>query len=122
MDRAFDLAREGLTGELLANVESGVDVDLTDDKGDTLLLLAAYYSHPHTVAALVKAGADVDRVNARGQTALAAAAFRGDVVSTRALLAAGADPRLGDPDAIETARFFERSEVLSLLLEAPPAP
>lgn len=121
MDRAFDLAREGLTGELLANIESGVDVDLTDDKGDTLLLLAAYYHHPHTVTALVKAGADVDRVNERGQTALAAAAFRGDVHSTRVLLAAGADPRLGVPTAIETARFFERDEVLSLL-EAPPAP
>ena len=116
MDRMFDLAREGLTGELLANVDNGMSVDLTDDKGDTLLLLAAYYAHPHTVTALVKAGAALDRANDRGQTALAAAAFRGDLVSAGALLAAGADPHAGDPDAIETARFFGNDDVLALLL------
>lgn len=114
-DRVFDLAREGLTGELMANVETGVDIDLTDDKGDTLLLLAAYYSHPHTVRALVKAGAALDAANERGQTALAAAAFRGDLDSVRTLLEAGADPRAGDPDALETARFFGHSEVVDLL-------
>lgn len=112
--RMFDLAREGLTGELQANLEGGLAVNLTNDKGDTLLLLAAYYAHPHTVKALVKAGADLDRANDRGQTALAASAFRGDVVSAAALLAAGADPHAGDPDAIETARFFDNTAVLAL--------
>lgn len=121
--RMFDLAREGLTGELLANVDAGVPVDLTDDKGDTLLILAAYYAHPHTVRALVRAGAALDRANDRGQTALAAAAFRGDLSSAAALLAAGADPHAGDPDALETARFFGSAEVLELLTrEGPPAP
>ncbi len=114
--RMFDLAREGLTGELMANVEGGLPVNLTNDKGDTLLLLAAYYAHPHTVSALVKAGAELDRANDRGQTALAAAAFRGDVSSATTLLAAGADPLAGDPNAVETARFFENAEVLALLL------
>ncbi len=113
--RMFDLAREGLTGELLANLEAGLPVDLTDDKGDSLLLLAAYYAHPHTVTALVKAGAALDHTNERGQTALTAAAFRADLTSIRTLLAAGADPRAGDPDAVETARFFDDPEVLALL-------
>lgn len=114
-DRVFDLARAGLTGELMANIETGVTIDLTDDAGDTLLLLAAYHSHPATVRALVKAGAALDRTNDRGQTALTAAVFRGDVVSTLTLLEAGADPRLGEPDAIETARFLGHDEVLRLL-------
>lgn len=122
-DRIFDLAREGLTGELLANLEGGTSVDLTDDKGDTLLLLAAYYAHPHTVTALVKAGATLDSANDRGQTALAAAAFRADLTSLRTLLDAGADPYAGDPNALETARFFDRPEVLALLTrEEPPRP
>jgi ankyrin repeat protein len=121
--RMFDLAREGLTGELMANVEAGLPVNLTNDKGDTLLILAAYYAHPHTVSALVKAGADLDRANDRGQTALAAAAFRNDVSSATALLTAGARPSAGDPDAIETARFFGNADVLALLTPgAPPAP
>lgn len=113
--RMFDLAREGLTGELIANVEGGLPVNLTNDKGDTLLLLASYYAHPHTVTALVKAGADLDRANDRGQTALAAAAFRGDVASATTLIAAGANPLAGDPNAIETARFFGNDAVLALL-------
>lgn len=113
--RMFDLAREGLTGELMANIEGGLSIDLTDDKGDTLLLLAAYYAHPHTVAALVRAGASLDRANDRGQTALAAAAFRGDLASASTLLAAGADPLAGEPNAIETARFAGNAEVLALL-------
>ncbi len=121
--RIFDLAREGLTGELLANLENGTSVDLTDGKGNTLLLLAAYYAHPHTVTALVKAGATLDRANERGQTALAAAAFRADLTSLAALLGAGADPYAGDPNAVETARFFNQPEVLALLIrEEPPAP
>jgi ankyrin repeat protein len=112
--RMFDLAREGLTGELMANLEGGLPVDLTNDKGDTLLLLAAYYAHPHTVTALIKAGAALDRANDRGQTPLAASAFRNDVASATALVAAGADPLAGEPNAIETARFFGNQDVLDL--------
>ena len=74
--RVFDLARFGHTDELAAYVDAGVPVDLTNDKGDTLLLLAAYYGHPETVAALLARGADPGRVNDRGQTALGAAVFR----------------------------------------------
>lgn len=120
--RMFDLAREGLTDELTQAVDAGLPVNLTNNSGDTLLLLAAYYSRPETVAALVTRGADVDRANDRGQTALAAAAFRNDAVSAQLLLDAGADPLAGGPNAVETARFFGNDEVLALLSAAPPAP
>ena len=50
--RVFDLARGGHTEELVAYVDAGVPVNLTNDKGDTLLILAAYHQHPDTVAAL----------------------------------------------------------------------
>ena len=74
--RMFDLARAGATEELAANVDAGLPVNLTNAKGDTLLILAAYHAHPDTVAALLARGADPARVNDRGQTALAAAVFR----------------------------------------------
>ena len=51
-------------------------MNLTNDKGDTLLILAAYHGHPETVGALLDRGADHSRANDRGQTALAAAVFR----------------------------------------------
>jgi ankyrin repeat protein len=50
--RMFNLARDGRTDELVANVEAGLPADLTNDKGDTLLILAAYHGHPDTVTAL----------------------------------------------------------------------
>ncbi|MEU8072998.1 MULTISPECIES: ankyrin repeat domain-containing protein [unclassified Micromonospora] len=113
--RMFDLARAGATEELAANVDAGLPVNLTNAKGDTLLILAAYHAHPETVAALLARGADPARVNDRGQTALAAAVFRRQEAAVRALLDAGADPDHGGPSAVETARFFELPDMLALL-------
>ncbi|MFI6820930.1 ankyrin repeat domain-containing protein [Micromonospora sp. NPDC050187] len=113
--RMFDLARGGATGELAGQVDAGLPVNLTNDKGDTLLILAAYHAHPETVAALLARGADHGRTNDRGQTALAAAAFRKNAPAVRALLDAGADPDHGSPSAAEIARFFDLPEMLALL-------
>jgi ankyrin repeat protein len=116
--RVFDLARAGSTEELAAYVDAGVPVNLTNDKGDTLLILAAYHGHPETVGALLDRGADHARANDRGQTALAAAVFRQSADSVTELLAAGADPDAGAPSARATAVFFEL-QGMSGLLEAP---
>ncbi|RBY90902.1 ankyrin repeat domain-containing protein [Blastococcus sp. TF02A-26] len=116
--RVFDLARGGATEELAAYVDAGVPANLTNDKGDTLLILAAYHAHAETVAALLARGADHARVNDRGQTALAAAVFRQCTDAVRALLDAGADPDGGGPSARDTAAFFVLPE-MTALLEAP---
>jgi ankyrin repeat protein len=116
--RVFDLARGGHTEEVAAYVDAGVPVNLTNDKGDTLLILAAYHGHPETVGALIDRGADHGRPNDRGQTALAAAVFRRSADTVGRLLAAGADPDAGGPSARATAQFFELSEMTGLL-DAP---
>jgi ankyrin repeat protein len=113
--RMFDLARSGATGELADQIRAGLPPNLTNDKGDTLLILAAYHDHPATVAALLELGADPARVNDRGQTALAAAVFRKSAETVRMLLAAGADPAGGSPSAAETAAFFDLPEMAELL-------
>jgi ankyrin repeat protein len=113
--RMFDLARAGATEELAAQIDAGLPVNLTNDKGDTLLILAAYHAHPDTVAALLGRGADHTRTNDRGQSALAAAVFRSSADAVRALLAAGADPAYGNPSALETAQFFDLPEMVRLL-------
>ena len=113
--RMFDLARTGATAELAAFVDAGVPPNLTNGKGDTLLMLAAYAPHPATVGMLVEGGADTARVNDRGQTALGAAVFRQSAESVAALLAAGADPDLGSPSAVDIATFFGLPEMLTLL-------
>ncbi|MGK5115416.1 MULTISPECIES: ankyrin repeat domain-containing protein [unclassified Geodermatophilus] len=116
--RVFDLARGGRTEELAAYVDAGVPATLTNDKGDTLLILAAYHGHPETVAALLARGADPGAVNDRGQTALAAAVFKQSAETVRALLAAGADPDAGGPTARQTAAFFDLPQMTALLEDA----
>lgn len=111
----FDLAREGDAEQLAEYVDAGVPVNLTNDKGDTLLLLAAYHVNLPAVRVLLARGADTARVNDRGQTALAAAAFRQSREGVRLLRDAGADPFVGAPSAVEVARFFELPEVLGWL-------
>jgi uncharacterized protein len=113
--RMFDLARAGAAGELTDHLARGLPPNLTNDKGDTLLILAAYHNHAATVAALLAAGADHRRANDRGQTALAAAVFRRNPETVNTLLAAGANPHDGQPSAIATAEFFGLPEMTELL-------
>lgn len=112
--KIFDLARQGRTEELVAYVDAGVPADLTNDRGDSLVMLAAYHGHAAAVRALLTRGADADRVNDRGQTPLAGAAFKGEIDVTKALLEAGADPAAGTPSAVDTARMFARTDLLEL--------
>ena len=116
--RMFDLARFGYTEELVSYIDRGAPVNLTNEKGDTLLLLAAYYGQAETVAALLARGADHARVNDKGQTALAAAVFKQSADTVGHLLAAGADPDLGGQSARATAQFFELT-AMTELLDAP---
>lgn len=66
--KIFDLARRGETEALVAYVDAGVPADLTNDRGDSLVMLAAYHGHADAVRALLERGAEADRVNDRGQT------------------------------------------------------
>ncbi len=113
--RTFDLARVGAGEELASLIDAGLPPNLTNDKGETLLILAAYHDHPNTVRLLLERGADTTRVNDRGQTALGAAVFRRSSVSVRALLEHGADPALGSPSAIDVATFFALADMQALL-------
>jgi anti-sigma regulatory factor (Ser/Thr protein kinase) len=111
--RLFDLARAGQTEQLVNYVDAGVPVDLTNDKGDTILMLAAYHGHVGTVRALAERGADIERPNDRGQRPLAGAVFKKEPDVVRALLDLGADPEAGRPSAADTARMFGHAEFLS---------
>ncbi|ADI05412.1 ankyrin-like protein [Streptomyces bingchenggensis BCW-1] len=112
--KVFDLARHGDTDTLAAYVDAGVPANLTNDKGDSLLMLAAYHGHAATVSSLLRRGADPDRPNERGQTPISGAAFKGEEEVVRVLLAGGADPRTGSPSAVEAARMFGRRDLLAL--------
>lgn len=102
----FDAARRGDAAFVTSAVDQGVPADLADEKGNTLLMLAAYHGRAELTAALVARGADVDRLNDRGQSPLAGAVFKRAEAVARTLLEHGADPDLGLPSARATARMF----------------
>lgn len=113
----FDAARNGDTGYLRDAVTAGVPVNLTNDKGDTLLNLAAYLENEDTVAMLLDAGADTERVSSMGFTALVCAVFRGHEPITRRLLEAGAGQATGNQHAQDVAKVFGQEHLLPLLRE-----
>jgi ankyrin repeat protein len=112
--KIFNLARQGDTGTLAAYVDAGVPANLCNDKGDTLVMLAAYHGHPQTVSVLLERGADPNRPNDRDQTPLAGAVFKGEQAVIKALIDGGADPTAGSPSAIETARLFGLDDLVAL--------
>ncbi|MEU6199076.1 ankyrin repeat domain-containing protein [Streptomyces sp. NPDC047061] len=112
--KIFDLARQGRTEALVAYLDAGVPANLTNDRGDSLVMLAAYHGHADAVRELLARGAEADRVNDRGQTPLAGAVFKGETEVVEVLVKAGADPAAGTPSAVDTARMFGKTEVLEL--------
>lgn len=103
----FDAVRTGDAAFVVSAVDQGVPRDLSDEAGNTLIMLAAYHGHAPLVEALAERGADVNRLNDRGQSPLAGAVFKKsqDVIAT--LLRYGADVDLGNPSARATAAMFQ---------------
>jgi uncharacterized protein len=115
LQSAFDHARSGDAESLHDLLDAGLPSNLTNTKGDTLLILAAYHQQAEVVSLLLQHGADHGRVNDNGQTALAAAVFRQDEQIVRELLSAGADPERGERSAVMIADFFDLPAMRALL-------
>lgn len=109
--KLFDFARNG-DMNLVDYIGEGLNVNLVNENGQSFVMLAAYHGHAELVAALAKAGADVNLLNDRGQSPLAGAVFKKEDAVIDALLAAGADPQAGSPSALDTARMFERADLV----------
>lgn len=102
----FDAARTGDVAFVISAVDQGVPRDLTDEAGNTILMLAAYHGHADLVDQLARRGADVNRLNDRGQSPLAGAVFKKSQDVITVLLQHGADVDLGNPSARATAAMF----------------
>ena len=114
--KLFDFARAGDTSSLSQYLSAGIPANLTNHKGDTLLMLAAYHGNVETVRVLIEKGADVDAINDRGQSPIAGAVFKGYDEVVRLLVNEGkADIRAGQPNAVQAAQMFKREECLRIL-------
>jgi ankyrin repeat protein len=73
---ALDFARTGKTQDLKAMLQAGMPVNLSDHKGNSLIMLASYNGNLETTSMLVDFGAQVDKKNDRGQINIAKCALK----------------------------------------------
>jgi ankyrin repeat protein len=88
---ALDFARQGKTQDLKAMLDAQMPINLSDHKGNTLLMLASYNGNLETTQLLVDYGADIDKKNDRGQTPLAGVCFKGYLDIVKILVKNGAN-------------------------------
>ena len=86
-------------------LQSGANVNITDDKGNTALSAAVENQRHHVTDMLLAWGADVNKSNAVGFTPLMMATKLHDLDCTKRLIAEGADVNLSDRDG-NTALHF----------------
>ena len=122
----LEAARQGDTKTIASYLQSGFDANITTRRGDTPLILAAYYGHAETVAAILKhPAAKVDLVNKMGFTALTGSAFQGHDAVTKALIKGGANVNATNASGqtpLMFAAMFGRTSAVKLLVAAGADP
>ncbi|KQP35411.1 ankyrin repeat domain-containing protein [Pseudorhodoferax sp. Leaf274] len=115
----FQRARTGDAQTLAKLLQKGLPPDMSNHKGDTLLMLASYHGHVDATKALLEAGADPDRYNDMGQTPLGASTYKGYLPIVELLLSHGANPGFAAPGGktpLMFAAMFNRLEIMQVLL------
>jgi len=118
--RIYDAARTGQTEIFEQALPAGLPVNMMNEKGDSLIMLASYHGHTPLVTLLLRHGANANSLNDRGQSPLAGAVFKGESEVVEALLAGGADPDYGTPSAMEAIVLFRQEEQWRGKFEAAP--
>jgi len=119
-----DLLQAALYGradEVHLILQSGMDVNASDEEGHTPLMFAAFNGHASIVLSLLEKGAAVDHRDELGRTALLYGATGPFPETVKILLDHGADPNLVDTDEhfspLMHAAAEGHLEVVRVLLE-----
>ncbi|TWO15411.1 ankyrin repeat domain-containing protein [Campylobacter lanienae] len=116
---AFDFARHNECNELEKMINAGLNPNLKNHKGDSLLMLAAYNGSFETTKMLIQKGARVDERNDRGQTPLAGVCFKGNLEIAKLLVENGADIDANNGMGLTPYSFavmFNRADIAKYLL------
>lgn len=112
---ALESARTGDVRTLVPMLDAGMPVNLVDEKGNSLLMLASYHGHLPLTKLLLESGAAPDQRNARNQTPLAGVAFKGGLEIAKLLVKHGADPNAdqgGGRFPIQFAAMFGNPDIV----------
>ncbi len=102
-------------------IQAGADVDKTDNKGATAMMMASRNDHAAIVEALLQAGADIDKAVNNGDTALIEASDRGHAAIVETLIQAGADidkAEINGATALVMAILNGHAAIVETLLQA----
>merc|ERR1712098_259948 len=91
--------------------EKNVEVNLTNEYGETALHYAAEFGRDEMCAALLKKGANVNAKNKNGRTPLTVAVLNNSAVCVKIISGKAADPR-GALEIAERKGFSELIEIL----------
>ena len=101
-------------------LDAGMDVNTTDEKNSTALMLAAAKGHFEIVKLLLEKGAKIDLANSDGITALMVAVIQGNDEITKTLIGKGAAVDLTDKNgrtSLIIACAKGNEEIVKLLVE-----
>ncbi|RYD22880.1 MAG: ankyrin repeat domain-containing protein [Verrucomicrobiaceae bacterium] len=121
---ALDAARTGDVELLVPMLDAGMPVNLADEKGNSLLMLASYHGHYDLTQELLERGAEPDQRNARNQTPLAGVAFKGGLAIAKLLVKHGADPNAdqgGGRYPVQFAAMFGNPDIVTFLNSLQPS-
>lgn len=96
--RLHDAAQTGQFGKVRRLLADNVDVNASDERGRTALILAAAAGQNRIVSALIEGGADTEATSKDGETALMAAAAHGNDATVKLLLRRDAKVRAKNLD------------------------
>ena len=121
-DRLLQAVTERDTAAVRYEAMLRADVDVTDQYGNTALMIASAYGYDSIVAILVDAGADVNATGRIGNTALIVAAQNGHSEVIQHLLKAGCQVDVTNDYGIGArglATGYGHRDVTALLDEVP---
>ncbi len=115
---ALEAARKGDVEMLAPMLAAGMPVNLADEKGNTLLMLASYHGNLEATRLLLESGADPEKRNHRDQTPIAGVAFKGNLELLKLLVQHGANSSAdqgGGRLPIQFAALFGHQEIVNYL-------
>ncbi len=117
----IEAAKQGDADEIPDLLEAGVDPNLRDEDGSSVLMLAVVSGKEAAVRGLLEGGADPQAMIENGSTALHVAAGTGDAAVVRTLIERGADVNSktnSRTTSLMMAALWGHLDALQVLLEA----
>lgn len=117
LDEMFSAVKSNDVATVERLLQRGIDVNSTDPRGDSLLIIAAREGHEDVVGRLIAGRARVNARNGAGETALMMAAIKGYLAVVGRLQAAGAEINHSGWNALLYAAFEGKTVICKFLLE-----